>query len=98
MKISIIFPVEVGFDEINVKLTADCEMTNTGIGYYEYGGSVEYHEGETILEVKNIEWARHLYTIRENNTIMIATDSDACYDAFEAEVKQIIEDNISGNF
>jgi hypothetical protein len=98
MKVSIIFPVEVGFDEINVKLTADCEMTNTGIGYYEYGGSVEYHEGETILEVKNIEWARHLYTIRENNTIMIATDSDACYDAFEAEVKQIIEDNISGNF
>jgi hypothetical protein len=98
MKVSIIFPVEVGFDEINVKLTADCEMTNTGIGYYEYGGSVEYHEGEDILEVKNIEWARHLYTIRENNTIMIATDSDACYDAFEAEVKQIIEDNISGNF
>jgi len=98
MKVSIIFPVEVGFDEINVKLTADCEMTNTGIGYYEYGGSVEYHEGETILDVKNIEWARHLYTIRENNTIMIATDSDACYDAFEAEVKQIIEDNISGNF
>ena len=98
MKVSIIFPVEVGFDEINVKLTADCEMTNTGIGYYEYGGSVEYHEGEDILDVKNIEWARHLYTIRENNTIMIATDSDACYDAFEAEVKQIIEDNISGNF
>jgi hypothetical protein len=98
MKISIIFPVEVGFDEINVKLTADCNYVNTGIGYYEYGGSVEYHEGEDILEVKNIEWARHLYTIRENNTIMIATDSDACYDAFEAEVKQIIEDNISGNF
>jgi len=98
MKVSIIFPVEVGFDEINVKLTADCEMTNTGIGYYEYGGSVEYHEGEDILDVKNIEWARHLYTIRENNTIMVSTDSDACYDAFEAEVKQIIEDNISGNF
>ena len=98
MKVSIILPVEVGFDEINVKLTADCEMTNTGIGYYEYGGSVEYHEGEDILDVKNIEWSRHLYTIRENNTIMIATDSDACYDAFEAEVKQIIEDNISGNF
>ena len=98
MKVSMIFPVEVGFDEINVKLTADCDYVNTGIGYYEYGGSVEYHEGEDILDVKNIEWARHLYTIRENNTIMIATDSDACYDAFEAEVKQIIEDNISGNF
>jgi hypothetical protein len=98
MKVSIIFPVEVGFDTINVKLTADCNYVNTGIGYYEYGGSVEYHEGEDILDVKNIEWARHLYTIRENNTIMIATDSDACYDAFEAEVKQIIEDNISGNF
>jgi hypothetical protein len=61
-------------------------------------GSREFNEGETILEVKNIEWARHLYTIRENNTIMVSTDSDACYDAFEAEVKQIIEDNISGNF
>ena len=98
MKVSIIFPVEVGFDTINVKLTADCNYVNTGIGYYEYGGSVEYHEGETLLDVKNIEWAKFLYTIRENNTIMIATDSDACYDAFEAEVKQIIEDNISGNF
>ena len=98
MKVSIIFPVEVGFDTINVKMKADCNYVNTGIGYYEYGGSVEHHEGETTLDVKNIEWAKFLYTIRENNTIMIATDSDACYDAFEAEVKQIIEDNISGNF
>ena len=61
-------------------------------------GSCEFDEGETIFEVNNIEWARHIYTIRENNTIMIATDSEDCYDAFEAEVKQIIEDNISGNF
>jgi hypothetical protein len=98
MKVSIIFPVEVGFDTINVKLTADCRHINTGIGSYEYMGSREFDKGETIFEVNNIEWARHLYTIRENNTIMIATDSDACYDAFEAEVKQIIEDNISGNF
>ena len=98
MKISIILPVEVGFDEINVKLTADCEMTNTGIGYYEYGGSVEYHEGEDILDVKNIEWTRHIYTIRENNTIMIATDSDACYNAFEKAFKEITEYNISANF
>jgi len=93
MKVSIIFPVEVGFDEINVKLTADCEMTNTSIGYYEYGGSVEYHEGEDILDVKNIEWARHLYTIRENNTIMVSTDSDACYKAFKKAFKQEIENN-----
>jgi hypothetical protein len=98
MKVSIIFPVEIGFDTINVKLTAECNYINTGIGSYEYMGSREFNEGETILEVKNIEWARHLYTIRENNTIMVSTDSDACYDAFEAEVKQIIEDNISGNF
>ena len=98
MKVSIIFPVEVGFDTINVKLTADCRYVNTGIGYYEYGGSIEYHEGETILEVNNIEWARHIYTIRENNTIMVATETDACYDAFEAELKQIIEDNITKNF
>ena len=98
MKVSIIFPVEVGADTLKVKLTGDCRYVNTGIGYYEYGGSIEYHEGETILEVNNIEWARHIYTIRENNTIMVATDSDACYDAFEAEVKQIIEDSISGNF
>ena len=68
-------------------------MTNTGIGYYEYGGSVEYHEGEDILDVKNIEWTRHLYTIRENNTIMIATDSDACYKAFKKAFKQEIENN-----
>jgi hypothetical protein len=93
MKVSIIFPVEVGFDEINVKLTADCEMTNTGIGSYEYMGSREFDEGETILEVKNIEWARYLYTIRENNTIMIATDSDACYKAFKKAFKQEIENN-----
>lgn len=98
MKVSITFPVEIGFDTINVKLTADCDYINTGIGGYEYMGSCEYDEGETILQVKNIEWAKFLYTIRENNTIMIATDSDTCYDAFEAEVKQIIEDNISGNF
>lgn len=98
MKVSIIFPVEVGFDTINVKLTADCYKTNYGIGGYEYMGSREYDPGHDVIEVENIEWARHLYTIRENNTIMIATDSDACYDAFEAEVKQIIEDNISGNF
>jgi hypothetical protein len=93
MKVSIILPVEVGFDEINVKLTADCEMTNTGIGSYEYMGSREFDEGETILEVKNIDWARYLYTIRENNTIMIATDSDACYKAFKKAFKQEIENN-----
>ena len=98
MKVSIIFPIEIGFDTIKVKLTADCRFINTGIGGYEYMGSREYDEGETVLQVKNIDWARHLYTIRENNTIMVATDSDACYDAFEAEVKQIIENNIVGNF
>ena len=98
MKVSIIFPVEVGADTLKVKLTGDCRYVNTGIGYYEYGGSIEYHEGETILEVNNIEWARHIYTIRENNTIMEAIKTDACYDAFEEELKQIIEDNISGNF
>ena len=68
-------------------------MTNTGIGSYEYMGSREFDEGETILEVKNIEWARYLYTIRENNTIMIATDSDACYKAFKKAFKQEIENN-----
>jgi hypothetical protein len=56
-------------------------------------GSREFDEGETILEVKNIEWARYLYTIRENNTIMIATDSDACYKAFKKAFKQEIENN-----
>ena len=90
MKVSIILPIEMGFDEINVRLTADCEIVNTGIGYYEYMGSVEYHKGEDILDVKNIEWDRHLYTIRENNTIMIASETDKCYDAFEKEFYQII--------
>jgi hypothetical protein len=68
-------------------------MTNTGIGSYEYMGSREFDEGETILEVKNIDWARYLYTIRENNTIMVSTDSDACYKAFKKAFKQEIENN-----
>jgi hypothetical protein len=93
MKISIIFPVEVGFDEINVKLTAECYMKNDGIGSYEYMGSVEYDEGKDYFHIEEITWSKFLYTIRENNTIMIATDSDACYKAFKKALKQEIENN-----
>jgi hypothetical protein len=93
MKVSIIFPVEVGFDEINVTLTAECYMKNDGIGSYEYMGSVEYDEGKDYFHIEEITWSKFLYTIRKNNTIMIATDSDACYKAFKKAFKQEIENN-----
>lgn len=92
MKVTINYPIDMGFDTMTVRLTADCKMTNTGIGYYEYGGSVEYHKGEDILDVKNIEWDRHLYTIRENNTIRVMSETDDCYNAFEDAFREIIAD------
>jgi len=89
MKVSILFPVEIGFDTINVKLTADCNMINTGIGGYDYMGSREYDAGYDVVEVENITWHQYLYTIRENNTIRVAIESDKCYQAFEKAYKII---------
>ena len=93
MKVSINYEVDIEDKTVVVTLTAECYMKNDGIGSYEYMGSVEYDEGKDYFHIEEITWPKFLYTIRENNTIMIATDSDACYKAFKKAFKQEIENN-----
>jgi hypothetical protein len=93
MKISINYEVDIEDKTVVVTLTAECYMKNDGIGSYEYMGSVEYDEGKDYFYIEEITWPKFLYTIRENNTIMIATDSDACYKAFKKAFNQEIENN-----
>ena len=93
MKISINYEVEIVDEIFSVRLTAECYIKNDGIGSYEYMGSVEYDEGKDYLVVEDITWDQYLYTISENNTIRVASDTDDCYKAFKKAFKQEIENN-----
>ncbi len=62
---------EIQFGEdnvISVMFFGKCEMIDTGIGSYEFGGSKGFHKEETA-ECENITWHMDEYTKEENMVI-----------------------------
>ena len=83
INIQINHPVMIDGETFSVRFTADCYISNDGIGSYEYCGSVEIDKGHDYVEVENIKWDEHLYTLHENNVIRKATRSMAFGSHFE---------------
>lgn len=90
--ISIIYPVDINEETFSVRLTADCEIDNDGIGAYEYWGAKCNDVGEDFVDVKNIRWDHDLYTLQENECIRRATDNCEVYDKFEDAYKDFLND------
>lgn len=89
MKITINYPVNIEGEVFDVRMTADCDMMNTGIGSYEFMGARGYDAGFDVVDVGVIEWDEHLYTLSENNVIRKASETYACISTFSKTYKQL---------
>ena len=83
INIQINYPIDFGHEVCGVTFTADCYITNDGIGAYEYCGSVEIDKGQDYVECENIKWDHFLFTPHENYTIKMAMRSLGFKSAFQ---------------
>lgn len=93
MRVTIDYPILLNGKMTDVRLTAECNLVNTGIGPYEYWGSREVDAGEDVIDVKRIRWDEFLYTTEENNIIANITTTQECYDAFVSDVENMMKNN-----
>ena len=79
---------------IPVLFTAEVRMVNTSIGFFEYGSQTIWDEGQTYIDVEDIEYDPNMYTHEEMEIIDSEIDKGTIDKAFEAEYKSILENDI----
>jgi len=85
MRLTINYPVDINSEIFDVRFTAECYMTNDGIGYHDYCGVSSFDAGRDYLAIEDIEWDEFLYTLQENNEIRNITQTHQFYKEFQEE-------------
>lgn len=91
MRLTINYPVDIDSEIFDVRFTAECYMTNDGIGYHDYCGVSSFDAGRDYLAIEDIEWDEFLYTLEENNEIRKITKTYDFRKTLKAEYLNAIE-------
>ena len=68
-------------------------MVNTSIGFFDYGSQTIWDEGQTYIDVEDIEYDPNMYTHEEMEIIDAEIEKGTIDKAFEAEYKSILEND-----
>ena len=79
---------------IPVLFTAEVRLVNTSIGFFDYGSQTIWDEGQTYIEVEDIEYDPNMYTHDEVRIIEAEIAKGTIDKAFENEYKAISENDL----
>ena len=86
--------IEVEHEEriLDVLVTCEFSIENSGIGAYEFWGHKQFDRGSDFVSIDSVEWDKSIFSVEENAAIEAHLAQKDCESKLEEELLKIVND------